>query len=75
MRTAGQEQPATLSTDRTPKGLLHSDTCRMIYFGNSAEAAVGDLSEPRLLRITYRPLPAKFTEWLLFDCPSDRTRP
>ena len=36
--------PVTLSTDRTPKGLLHSDTCRMIYFGNSAEAAGGDFT-------------------------------
>jgi len=43
----GQEQPATISMDRTPKGLLHSDTCRMIYFGNSAEAVAGALSRPR----------------------------
>ena len=41
----------------------------------SAEAVGGDLSELRLLRITYRSLPAKFTEWLLSDLLRGRTRP
>jgi len=53
---AGQERPATLSTDRAPKSLLHSDTCRMIYFGNSAEAVVDDLAWQRLQCIGDRSL-------------------
>lgn len=31
---------ATFSTDRTPEGLVYSETCRMVYFGKSAKGAV-----------------------------------
>jgi hypothetical protein len=37
MAFPSHDRTVTLSTDRTSKGLLHSDTCRIIYFGNSAK--------------------------------------
>ena len=50
----GHNLPVTLSTNRTPKSLLHSDTCRMLYFGNSAEAVAGGLNRLLPLWIAYR---------------------
>lgn len=35
----------TCSPDQTPDGLLHSETCRMIYFSNSASAAGGFMAQ------------------------------
>lgn len=46
---------ATFPTDRTPEGLVYSETCRMVYFGKSAFAAGGTRMGQRPVWNRHRP--------------------
>ena len=47
--------------------LLYFGSCRKANSHYSAEAVVSDLSELRLPRIAYWMLPAKLSDWILFE--------
>lgn len=41
MRAIGHNRPVTFSLQRPFERRHHSETCRMVYFSNSAKAVIG----------------------------------
>jgi len=59
MSAPGQLLPVTLSTDRTPEGLFHIETCRKTDSGSSAKSDLGTLVKLGRQCIRHLPLGTK----------------
>lgn len=71
----GQVRPTAFTTDRTSRGLLHAETCRMAYEHFSARAAGGALRSRGQLCNEDQPLAVDAAEWSLSISGNECSRP